>query len=171
MTNNETQCVHQLVGSANSTFGVTSAMFTSTAYDSSESDDLVYPVFFSTTNQQRLGAIAAKLEGGAWCLAFNSGMAAITATILSLVKCGDHIIFSKHIYGGTWRFANEELTERGVTFSFADNSLSDLKANVQDNTKLIYLETPSNPLLSIIDLQEVSKWARKNNIITIQIIY
>ena len=167
MRNQETDCIHPIVDPKNSESGVTSAIYTSTAYNYQNSEGLLYPGFFSTYNQKRLGEIVAKLEGGKWGLAFNSGMAAISTTILSLTKEGDHIIFFNELYGGTWRFATEELIQRGISYSFADNDISSFDECLQKNTRIVYLETPSNPLLSILDLKEIANWARKNQLITI----
>jgi cystathionine beta-lyase len=163
----DTICTHPLADYAISESGVTSAVYPSTAYNYLDSEELLYPGFFSTYNQKRLGEIVARLEDGVWGLAFNSGMAAITTTILSLTKEGDHIIFFNELYGGTWKFATEELIQRGISYTFSDNNLDSLEACLQQNTRIVYLETPSNPLLSIIDLKEVSMWAKKNGIIAI----
>lgn len=163
----DTICTHPFSGNSTSEYGVTSAVFTSTAYNYLDSEELLYPGFFSTYNQKRLGEIIANLEGGIWGLAFNSGMAAITTTVLSLTKEGDHIIFFNELYGGTWKFATEELIQRGISYSFSDNSINGLEACLQHNTRIVYLETPSNPLLSIIDVEEVAIWAKKNGLITI----
>ena len=167
MKRKETLCVHPHPRFEKNKSGVTSPLYTSTAYNPADSEELVYPGFFSTSNQQQLASIISELEGGVWGMVFNSGMAAITTTILAMVKRGDHILFSRQLYGGTWRFAEQELKERGVEASYADNQLLQLKSAVKKNTKVIYIETPSNPLLSIVDLQEVAGWARKNNILTI----
>lgn len=161
----ETLCIHPINhGSDNS---VTASIHPSTAYNYMASEELMYPGFYSTYNQKRLAEIVTRLEGGVWGLAFNSGMAAIATTILSLTKAGDHIIFFSELYGGTWKLAKEELIQRGINYSFAQSNLGSFKECLQSNTRLVYLETPSNPLLSIIDLEEISAWAKANGLVTI----
>jgi cystathionine beta-lyase len=167
MKKQDTLCIHPVDNNGNDSKSVTSAIYPSTAYYYMEEDELTYPGFFSTYNQKRLGEIVAKLERGVWGLAFSSGMAAITTTILSLIKEGDHVIFFNELYGGTWKFANAELKQRGVSFSFSSGTIGSIKSCCKYNTRLIYLESPSNPLLSILDLEEISSWARKNGVVTV----
>lgn len=167
MSKLETICIHPITKVEYPEGSVTPGVFPSTAYNYMSSDELMYPGFFSTFNQKRLGDIVAKLEGGCWGLAFNSGMAAISTSILSLTKAGDHIIFCSELYGGTWKFAKDELIQRGLSYSFAGSDLESFKKCLQKNTRLIYLESPSNPLLTIIDLEEISLWAKENGLITI----
>jgi len=167
MRKQETICTHPSPGTQNHESAATSAIFPAVAYNYLNAEQLLYPGFFTTYNQKRLGEIVAELEGGELGLVFNSGMAAISTTILSLVKAGDHILFFNELYGGTWRFATEELPQRGIQCSFAENSLESFEAALQSNTRLVYLETPSNPLMSIIDLEEIAYWAKKHNLITL----
>lgn len=163
----ETLCVHPL-GKEDSLEGsVTSVIFPSAAYNYLDSDELQYPGFYSTYNQKRLGQIIATLEGGDWGIVFSSGMAAISTAILSFVQKNDHVIFSRDLYGGTWQFAELELPKRSISCSFADNTLESFRSLVRENTKLIYIETPSNPLLNIVPLKEIAEFAKKHGIVTI----
>ena len=110
----------------------------------------------------------ADLEEGGQGFAFASGMAAIS-TILELLNSGDHVIASDDLYGGTYRlFANVRGRSAGLQFSFVDmtNSANVEKA-IQPNTKMIWVETPSNPLLKLIDLAAVSKIAKKHHLIAV----
>lgn len=166
MENFETICVHP-VDEQNNNGAVTTGIYPAVAYDYLDQASLQYPGFYSTYNQQRLGAIISRLEQGKWGMVFSSGMAAISTAVLSFLSNNDHIIFSKDLYGGTLKFANEELPRRGVHCSFANNNAENFKALLQPNTKIIYIETPSNPLLSIVDLEAVAAVAKANNIITI----
>ncbi|MGK9126631.1 aminotransferase class I/II-fold pyridoxal phosphate-dependent enzyme [Olivibacter sp. SA151] len=166
MKNVKTLCVHP-VDEEREKGAVTASISTSTAYSYLEEDQLRYPGFYSTYNQERLGEIISKLEGGCWGMVFSSGMAAISTTILSLVKQKEHIIFSSDLYGGTWKFAEQELPKRNITFSYASSALEDFEAQILPETKLIYLETPSNPLLRIAPLREIAALARKHGILTV----
>lgn len=166
MENFDTTCVHPLK-EENFNGAVTSAIYPAVAYDYLDHKSLQYPGFYSTYNQQRLGQIICNLEQGKWGMVFSSGMAAISTAILSFVMHNDHIIFSKDLYGGTLKFANEELPKRGIQCSFANNTSENFISLLQKNTKIIYIETPSNPLLSIISLTEIASIAKEQNIITI----
>jgi len=166
MENFDTTCVHPLKED-NFNGAVTSGIYPAVAYDYLDHKSLQYPGFYSTYNQQRLGQIICNLEQGKWGMVFSSGMAAISTAILSFTTNNDHIIFSKDLYGGTLKFANEELPKRGIQCSFANNTSESFKSLLQKNTRIIYIETPSNPLLSIISLAEVASIAKEHNIITI----
>lgn len=109
----------------------------------------------------------AQLENGVRGFAFSSGMAAISS-VLSLFSAGDHIVICEDVYGGTFRIATKVLNRFGIEFTFVDASnLSDIQLAIKANTKGLYLETPSNPLLKITDLSGAIKIAKKNDIIVI----
>jgi cystathionine beta-lyase/cystathionine gamma-synthase len=163
----ETLCVHPTGEKDQLNGSVTAAIFPSAAYNYLDQEELQYPGFYSTYNQKRLGQIMAELEHGDWGMVFSSGMAAISTAILSFVQQNDHIIFSRDLYGGTWRFVEQELPKRGISCSYADNTLASFKAALKDNTKVIYIETPSNPLLNIVPLKEIAEFAKKNGLVTI----
>lgn len=167
MENFETLCVHPLQEEMNLHGAVTSGIYPAVAYDYLDQKSLQYPGFYSTYNQQRLGQIICNLEQGAWGMVFSSGMAAISTAILSFISHNEHIIFSRDLYGGTLKFANEELPKRGIQCSFAENTAESFNTLLQKNTKIIYIETPSNPLLNIVPLAEVAAIAKAHNIITI----
>ena len=105
----------------------------------------------------------ADLEGGEKAFAFASGMAA-TSTVLELLDSGDHVISMDDVYGGTYRlFENVRKRSSGLDFSFVDLSdIGNLQSNLKSNTKMIWVESPSNPLLKIVDLRQVSEFAKKN---------
>ena len=122
----------------------------------------------SNPTRKSLEVCMADLENGGTGFAFSSGMAA-TATILELLDSGDHVISMDDVYGGTYRlFENVRRRSAGIEFSFAN--LSDpesLLANLKENTKMIWVESPSNPLLKIVDLQKVSAFAKEHGLITV----
>lgn len=163
----ETLCVHPLDKPANFLGSVTSAVFPSVAYNYLDPEELQYPGFYSNYNQKRLGQIIARLEHADWGIIFSSGMAAISTAILSFVQQGEHVIFSKDLYGGTWKFAEEELPKRNISCSYADNNVESFQALLQENTRLIYLETPANPLLNIVPLKAVADLAKASGLITV----
>jgi cystathionine beta-lyase/cystathionine gamma-synthase len=110
----------------------------------------------------------AVLENGAAGYAFASGVAAATAAITSAVKSGDHIVATKDIYGGTYRLFTKYLNRFGITHSFVDTSNpAEIEEAIQKNTRVLFLESPSNPILKIIDFEAMVKIAKKYNLITI----
>jgi cystathionine beta-lyase/cystathionine gamma-synthase len=104
----------------------------------------------------------ASLEGGAASFAFGSGMAAING-VVSLLNTGDHVLCQNNLYGGTVRLFNQVVRRFGVEFTYVDASPDAFEAAVRPNTRLLYLETPTNPLLQIVDLRACCTWARRLN--------
>lgn len=105
----------------------------------------------------------ALLEGGKKCLAFSSGMAAIT-TLLKLLRSGDHVLVSDDLYGGTYRLFSNIYTQYGLEFDYVD--LTDpevLAASFKPNTKLVFLETPTNPTMKVADIAAVAKAAHEHD--------
>ncbi|MGB9664990.1 MAG: cystathionine gamma-synthase [Ignavibacteria bacterium] len=107
----------------------------------------------------------ATLEKGKYALAFSSGLAAIHA-MSTLLKSGDHSIVSSDVYGGTYRLFEKVLTNYGISFTFVDTTkIENIENAIQSNTKLVHIETPTNPLLAITDIQEVSNLCKLKNLI------
>ena len=118
--------------------------------------------------RKALEACIADLEGSNFGYAFASGMSA-SATVLEILSSGDHVIAMDDLYGGTYRlFENVRKRSAGLDFTFCD--LSDVKAleaSLKPNTKMIWIETPTNPLLKIADLKAISSFAKNNNLIAV----
>ncbi len=134
------------------------------------SSELVGNIYSRFTNptvrnfEERLAA----LEGGESCLATASGMAAILTTCLGLLKAGDHIVASKSIFGSTITLFNKILAKFEISTSFVELSdITSWQAAIQPNTKLLFLETPSNPLMAIADIQAVANVAHANDCLLI----
>lgn len=105
----------------------------------------------------------ALLEGGDAAVAFSSGMGAITSTLWTALKAGDHVVAAKTLYGCTFAFLNHGLTRYGVDVTFVDTSNPEnVKSAMKENTKVVYLETPANPNMDISDIETISKIAHKN---------
>src|SRR5919204_413380 len=114
--------------------------------------------------RDRLEANLASLEGGIAARVFASGMAAINA-IASLLKSGDHVVCGHNLYGGVPRLFNEVLANYGLEFTYVDTStLKDVDRAIRKNTKLVYVETPTNPLMTISDIRAVSQIFRKRDV-------
>jgi len=117
--------------------------------------------------RQALEKNIATLEKGKYGIAFASGLAA-THALMSLVKAGDHIIMSSNVYGGTYRLYEQNLTKYGLEYSWVDASnTANIENAVKKNTKMIFVETPTNPMLILTDLKVVSEIAKKNNLISV----
>tara|TARA_B100000214_G_scaffold340282_1_gene286655 strand:- start:3087 stop:4253 length:1167 start_codon:yes stop_codon:yes gene_type:complete len=118
--------------------------------------------------RKALEACIADLEGSSFGYAFASGMSA-SATILELLNSGDHVIAMDDLYGGTYRlFENVRKRSAGLDFTFCDLSdTSSLESSLNEKTKMIWIETPTNPLLKIADLEVISKFANENNLISV----
>ncbi len=107
----------------------------------------------------------ASLEDGKYGLAFASGCAA-TTNVITLLKAGDHIIASDDLYGGTYRLFDKVLAKFGLSFSFVDmTNHEQINAAIRENTKKFWIETPTNPLLKLCDISEISKIAKQKNIL------
>ncbi|WLR44020.1 bifunctional cystathionine gamma-lyase/homocysteine desulfhydrase [Bacillus carboniphilus] len=107
------------------------------------------------------------LEEGYAGFAFASGMAAITS-IMMLFNSGDHVVLTDDVYGGTYRVMNKILNRLGIESTFVDTTnLDEVKKAVQTNTKAIYIETPTNPLLKVTDIKEISAYAKEQQLLTI----
>lgn len=107
----------------------------------------------------------ASLENGEAAIGVSSGMAAISTALLAFLKNGDHVVVTKDVYGGTYKFLNSLAARFGITYSLVDCTKSELILQaIQSNTKVIYIETPSNPLLTVLDIKEISEISKGHGI-------
>ncbi len=149
-------------------FGLSTPIFRSTAsIFPNGTGSYKYPRYNNTLTQEAVSEKIAILENGESAKVFSSGMAAITTVIFTFLKNGDHAIFQTGLYGGTQNFILRELSDYGIEYDII-NSIdpADFKKAIKENTKLIYIETPSNPLLTVIDIEAIANIARENNITT-----
>ncbi|MDQ0339981.1 cystathionine beta-lyase [Caldalkalibacillus uzonensis] len=116
--------------------------------------------------REALEETIAELEGGTRGFAFASGMSAISTAFLLLSK-GDHVLICEDVYGGTYRMVTQVLSRFGIEYTFVDmTDLDQVASHIRSNTKVLYVETPSNPLLKITDIQAVAKLAKANGCLT-----
>ena len=147
--------------------GAVSPIYLSTSYQFENVDVKRYPRYFNTPNQEYLSKKIAALEHAEAAMIFGSGMAAVSTTFLAFLKAGDHIVIQNPLYGGTSNFVREELPKYGIEFTFTEGyQVSDFEKAIQPNTKLIHIETPSNPLLTITDIKAIANLAKSRNIVT-----
>ncbi|MEK3980571.1 bifunctional cystathionine gamma-lyase/homocysteine desulfhydrase [Psychrobacillus sp. FSL K6-2836] len=114
-----------------------------------------------------LEVLISELEGGVAGFAFASGMAA-TSSVMMLFGKGDHVILTDDVYGGTFRVISKVLNRFGIEATFVDTGdISNVEAAITENTKAIFLETPTNPLLKITDIEAIAKFAKEKGLLTI----
>lgn len=114
-----------------------------------------------------LEELIADVEYGHAGFAFGSGMAAISS-VMMLFSAGDHVILTDDVYGGTYRVMNKVLNRFGLEFTFVDTgNMEEVEAAVKENTKAIFIETPTNPLLKVTDIEAVAKFAKSKDLLTI----
>jgi len=116
--------------------------------------------------RQRVEQVVASLEGGVDALAFSSGMAAITS-MMELFRPGDHLITDADLYGGSIRLFDYVSEKNGITFSHVDCSSVDIESFIKENTKAIFIETPTNPMMNVVDIRKVSDIAKKHGLLLI----
>ena len=161
----ETQCVHEGQLKDKQYKGAISPLYMSTAYSYEETDR--YPRYFNTPNQAGLAKKIAALEGAEEGLIFGSGMAAISTALLAYLHKGDHVVLQNDLYGGTTNLVVEHFNKYGIEYSFADAlDAASFEAKIQSNTKVIYVETPSNPLMKIVDLAAIAMLAKKYQLVS-----
>jgi cystathionine beta-lyase/cystathionine gamma-synthase len=147
--------------------GTNSPVYVSTSYAYLDSEERVYPRYFNTPNQDFITSKLSALEGSEDAIFFSSGMAAVSSVLFTFLKKGDHAIFQPALYGGTFHMVVSELENYGIEFSISNSvNVADIEKEIRANTKLIYIETPSNPLLEITDISAVAKLARSKGILT-----
>lgn len=147
--------------------GATSPLYMSTSYAFDNVDVKRYPRYFNTPNQEGLSKKIAALEHAEAALIFGSGMAAISTALLAFLKAGDHIVLQQTLYGGTYHLVTGEFNKLGIEYSFTQGGRpEDFEVLVKENTRVIYIETPSNPLLTITDLSGVAEIAKKHGLIS-----
>ena len=115
--------------------------------------------------RSNLEATISSLEEGVGAAMFSSGMAAISS-VLNLLHEGDHVIFTRNVYGGTYRLVNQILIDFGLKSSWVDTTnLDTIRSEIIDSTKMIFIESPTNPMMELCDINGISSIAKKNNLL------
>ncbi|NRD19907.1 aminotransferase class I/II-fold pyridoxal phosphate-dependent enzyme [Winogradskyella eckloniae] len=147
--------------------GAVSPIYLSSSYEYLDVEIKRYPRYFNTPNQEFLAKKIATLEHTEAAMIFGSGMAAISTMFLAFLKQGDHLVVQNTLYGGTVNFIKEEFPKYGIEYTFTNGyTVEDFEAVTQRNTKLIHIETPSNPLLTITDIAAIAKFGKSKGILT-----
>ena len=152
------------------TGAVTTPIYQTSTYEQDEIGNLRQGYEYSrTANPTRtaLETLIADLEHGTNGYAFGSGMAAISAVIMLLDK-GDHILINSDVYGGTYRALTKVFSRFGINFDFINTTdVSNIESSIKDTTKMLFIETPSNPLLQVTDIKVASDIAKKHDMLTV----
>jgi cystathionine beta-lyase/cystathionine gamma-synthase len=171
----ETQAVHGGTDLSKKNAPLATPIYQTSTFQVTDSDqqlrathtDMFYTRYGNPTNTVAESAIA-ELEGADRALLFASGMAAITTSVLALLESGDHIVAQRDIYGGANKFLGQWLPKLGIETTFVDTTEYDQHARaVKPNTRMLYLESPTNPTLRIVDLKRVSALAKQHNLLSL----
>ena len=163
----DTCCVHSGTRRDSSTRGLNTPIYTSSSFEYLDTPENVYPRYFNTPNQKAIVRKLCELENAEDGLLFSSGMAAISSAMLSFLSSGDHVVLQKDIYGGTHHFVTAEFERFRIEYTFVSNLTADIEKAVRKNTRVVYIETPSNPLLLITDIAAAAQIARAADAISI----
>ncbi len=161
-----TQCVHSGTYKDKETRGVNTPVFTSSSFEYLDMPYNVYPRYFNTPNQRVVISKLCALENAEDGLIFSSGMAAISTLLFTFLGSGDHAVLQDDIYGGTHHFVTADFERFGIDYTFVSNDTEDIKKAIKENTRIIFIESPSNPLLKITDIRSVAETAKMRSIIT-----
>ncbi len=162
----DTQCIHSGTFKDRATGGVNTPIYTSSSFAYLDATNNVYPRYFNTPNQRAVIDKLSTLENTEDGVLFSSGMAAIGTVLFTFLKQGDHIVLQRDVYGGTYHYAMSEFDKFGIDYTFVSNDIDNMEKAIRDNTKVIYIESPSNPLLKITDMRAVAELAGSTDILT-----
>jgi cystathionine gamma-lyase len=163
----ETKAIHAGQGADPSTGAVIVPVFQTSTYQQEAIGKHKGYEYSRTGNPTRtaLETCLAELEGSKYGLAFASGVAA-TAAVFSLFEQGSHLVLGDDLYGGTYRLAEEIFKKRGLSTTYADaDRIESFEDAITTNTRLIWIESPTNPLLKVIDIEGVARIAKKRNVL------
>ncbi len=147
--------------------GAVSPLYMGTSYAYEGVDTKRYPRYFNTPNQEALSKKIAALENAEAALIFGSGMAAISTALMAFLRAGDHVVLQNMLYGGTYNLVTKHFEDFGIEYSFTDGwKVEDFEKAIKANTKVVYIETPSNPLLTVTDMAAVAELAKKHGLIS-----
>jgi cystathionine gamma-synthase len=172
-----TRAIHTDIGSKRTNRPVATPIHLSATFESEDYDEQIAleeakaDTFYARYGNPTVSVAErtlTELEGAEEAAVFGSGMAAITTALFSFLKNGDHAVFQREIYGGAYRFAREFLPRWGVDVSWVDVvDTQGFEKSIRDNTRLLYVESPTNPTLKVLDIDAVVKIAQKHDVITI----
>jgi len=147
--------------------GLNTPLLSSSAIEYLDDSEVRYPRYFNTLNHDVVAEKMNALERAEAGLVTSSGMAAISSILFGLLESGDHVVLTEGLYGGTHALIVNELKRFGISYSFAAPEAKSIEAASGSDTRMIYLESPSNPLLCVVDLPAVATFAKARGIVTV----
>lgn len=147
--------------------GLNTPMLASSAIEYLDDSEVRYPRYFNTLNHDVVAEKMSVLEGAEAGLVTSSGMAAIASTLFGLLGDGDHVVFTQGLYGGTHALIVNELKRFGIRYDFAAPDMAAIEQLIRPDTRMIFVESPGNPLLSVVDLVAVAAFAKARKIISV----
>ncbi|AKS40416.1 trans-sulfuration enzyme family protein [Wenzhouxiangella marina] len=162
----DTDCIHAGAEALPAPFGVNTPIVTSSAFDYRQ-DHVRYPRYHNTLNHEVVARRIAALEGGEAAMVTASGMGAISAIFFSLMQPGDHAILLDGLYGGTMDLVEGLLAPLGFRFSIWNGQPEDLPVLIEERTRLIHVESPTNPLMRVVDLAATARIAREQGVVSV----
>ncbi len=145
--------------------GSVSPIYPGTSYEYIDKEIDRYPRYSSTPNQEFLAKKISALEETEDAIILGSGMAAISTSLLAFLNSGDHIVLQNDIYGGTRNLVEAQFNRYGIQYSFTDGlDVQSFEKEIRPSTKAIYIETPSNPLLKLVDIQKIADLSKSKNL-------
>lgn len=161
-----TQCVHagQWRGSNR---GVVNPVDPSTAFHYIDDGPQYYPRYFNTPNQEAIVTKLCRLESAEAGMLFSSGMAAVSMALMGLLKRGDHVVIVEGIYGGTNHFILKEFDDAGIAYDFFDGSVAGMESVCRETTRMVYVESPTNPLMQVVDLAAIAAAAHQRSALAV----
>jgi len=147
--------------------GVNTPIFHSSAIEYLDDSEVRYPRYFNTHNNRVVAEKIAALENAEAALVTSSGMAAISIILYGLLKRGDHVVFLEGLYGGTHSMICIEFSRLGIEYSFVAADPAAFEAAVKPNTRMLFIESPTNPLLTVLDLAAVAGVAKRHDLLAV----
>ena len=147
--------------------GLNTPLLSSSAIEYLDDSEIRYPRYFNTLNHDVVADKMNALECAEAGLVTSSGLAAISSILLGLLERGDHVVFTEGLYGGTHALVVTELDRFGINYSFSAADANAIEAATRSDTRMIFVESPSNPLLSVVDLAAVAAFAKARRIIKV----
>ena len=147
--------------------GIVTPVFPATAIEYMDDSEVRYPRYFNTINSLVTAEKIARLEGAESAIVTSSGMGAISAVLLTVLRPGDHALILEGLYGGSHALITGEFERLGVAWTFVTTDIADIGKAIQPNSRAIFVESPTNPLLSVLELDAVAELAQRHGITTI----
>jgi len=147
--------------------GLNTPMLSSSAIEYLDDSEVRYPRYFNLLNHDVVAEKMSALEGAEAGLVTSSGMAAIASILFGLLVDGDHVVFTEGLYGGTHALIVNELKRVGISHSFAANDIAAIERATTAETRMLFVESPGNPLLNVVDLAAIAAFAKPRDILTV----